>query len=121
MVAPGCDARPERTAAVVTVLEKIGKVVFRPSAETGANVAAQVRRVPCVQQCSGEVTRAAVVERLFLPGEAARGVAGAAMAKPLHQIGAAIPVGIAVAFGDIAAARGENKIPDRKRPTETQE
>ena len=55
----------------------------------------------------GKIGAAAVVERFFLQGQAARGVAGAAMAEALHQIGAAIPGGVVAALGDIAAARGE--------------
>jgi hypothetical protein len=78
----------------VAVLEKIGDVVVRPAAEIGTNVAAQVWGVPSVEQRSGEAPRSRVVERLFLPSEAARGVARTAMTEALHQIGAAIPMSL---------------------------
>ena len=42
------------------------------------------------------------------------------MRQALHQIGAAVPGGIMAGLGDIAAARGEQHIPDRERPAEAE-
>ena len=67
----------------MALLEKLDDVLFRPSTETGPHVAAQARSVPSVELRPGEIVRAAVVERLFLDTDAARGMAGAAMPRAL--------------------------------------
>src|SRR4029077_14621523 len=107
--------------AVMALLEKLGDVFFRPSTETGPHVAAQARSIPSVERRPCEIARAAVVERLFLNTDAARGMAGAAMAGALDQIGAAIPRGVMARFRDIAATWGVKVIPDRERPAWAEE
>lgn len=113
------DHRAERrTVAVMAMLGECDDVVFRLATEAGPHVAAQIRRVPGVELHSGEIIRAAVIERLFLPADTARRVAGTAMA--LHQICAAIPGGVVAGLVDIAAVRREKEIPDRERPAEAE-
>src|SRR4029077_13754862 len=104
----------------MALLEKLDDVRFRPSTETGPHVAAQARRVPSVELRAREIVRTAVVERLFLDTDAARGMAGAAMAGALDQIGAAIPRGVMAGLRDIAAIWSEKGIPDRERPAEAE-
>src|SRR5579862_4947107 len=104
----------------MTLLEKPGDVLFRPGTETGPHVAAQAWRIPSIELCPGEIVRAAIVQRLFLHTDAARGVAGAAMAGALDKIGAAIPRGAMAGLRDIAATWSEKGIPDRERPAEAE-
>src|SRR5882757_11317125 len=109
-----------RTDSVVAMLEKLGDVLRRPGTEAGPHVAAKTWRRPSVELRSGEKVRAAIIERLFLHADAARGVAGAAMTRALDQIGAAIPDGVMVWLCDIASARREEEIPERKRPAQAE-
>jgi hypothetical protein len=100
--------------------EKLADVLPRPGTEAGPHVAAKTWSIPSVELRSGKKVRAAVIERLFLQTDAARGVAGAAMARALDQIGAAIPGRVVVWLCDIASARREEEIPERERPAEAQ-
>ncbi len=52
---------------------------------------AQARRVPAIQQRTGQETIAALVECDLLKTQAARRVATAAVTGALHEIGAAVP------------------------------
>src|SRR5580700_569417 len=105
----------------MALLEKLDDVLSCPSTETGPHVATQARSIPGVELRSGEIVRAALVERLFLHTDAARGMAGAAMPGALGQIGATIPRGVMAGLRDIAATWGVNVIPDRERPAWAEE
>src|SRR4029077_6458495 len=96
--------------------EKIDNVLFRPGTETGAHVPAQARGIPGVELRASQILRTAVVERLFLDPDATWGMAGAAMAGALDQIGTPVPRGVMAGLRDIAATWREKVIPHCERP-----
>src|SRR6185437_11134090 len=78
--------------------------------------AAQIGRRPGVELGALKIGAARRIERLLLKRPATRGVAGAAMAEALDEIGAAIPRGVVIGIRRIGAALREENIPDRERP-----
>ena len=103
--APACALRP--------VLQELGDVVGAPSAEAGALVARQVGRDPVV-----EVAAVQFLAALVGAEEILRRVAGAAVARALDQVRAAVPFGRLARVGLPVAGVKEQQVPSlrsRKR------
>jgi hypothetical protein len=107
-------------SAVVAGPEEGREIALRPSAKTGALIAAQVGRKPRVELCAFEIGAAAIVERFLLKRPAARRVAGAAMAQPFDEIGTAVPGGVMLLARNVGATLREHRVPDGERPAEAQ-
>ena len=104
----------------MSALEEAREILLRPGAEAGTQITAQIGCRPGIELCALEIGAAAVVERFFLEPPTARRVAGAAMAKPLDEIGAAVPSGVVPRLRDIGATDRKHHVPDRDRPAPAQ-
>ncbi|MNT03104.1 hypothetical protein D3C72_1376240 [compost metagenome] len=100
-------------AAGTQELDDLG---FAPAGQAGGLVA-QVLRIPAFQHRAGQELAAAIVgHRLFLEGQPARGMAGAAVGEAFNQFGAALLAGIQGWIRGEAARAREQQLPPGKRP-----
>ncbi|MNJ65461.1 hypothetical protein D3C77_614750 [compost metagenome] len=73
----------------------------------------QARRIPTIQLCASQELRGLVIQPFFLHRPAARSMATATVAQPLHQIGAAVPLGALLTVWLIGLVFMEQRIPYR--------
>ena len=98
--------------AVLPGLEHLHRVGHGPQV-------AQFHRVPVLHLRAREEQMSLgtqVAHGQFLEADAARGVAGAAVAQALHQVGAAVPDGVLLRVGHEGGLVGEHRIPVGQAP-----
>src|SRR5579864_8410248 len=81
-------AAERRRADVSTRLEKISDLLLRPACQPDVLVTQALGIPPFQFRAGQESATGSILERLLLEGDAARRVAGAAMPRPLDEIGA---------------------------------
>ncbi|MNE46270.1 hypothetical protein D3C80_1405970 [compost metagenome] len=91
-----------------------------PAPQPGVVVGAQARCVPAVEQGTGQERLAAFIQGLFVEGQAARGVATAAVAGALDEVGTPVPLRILPCLGGVRRGGREQAIPQGDWPAQVQ-
>lgn len=105
-------AAGHRGEAVLPGLQQLHGVLHRPQV-------AQAQGLPLFDGFSGEVElpgTTGFAHGFFLEGDAARSMAGAAVAEPLYQVGAAVDHRVRVAGGGERRVVEERPVPQRQAP-----
>ncbi|MND87398.1 hypothetical protein D3C80_793980 [compost metagenome] len=101
-------------------LEELRDLGLAPAPQPGVGVGTQARCIPAIEQGTSEERLAAVIQGLFVEGQAPRRMAAATVARALDDVGAAVPLRILPGLVGVWRGGGEQAVPHGNGPSPVQ-
>ena len=115
-----CHRTEYHCMPVAPGLQELRDLRLAPAPESCVVVGAQAGCIPAVKQCTGQERLAAVIQRLFIEGQAAWRVATAAVPGALDDIGATVPLCILPGLVGVRPGGGKQAVPQGNGPAQVQ-